>query len=93
MCSPRGVVKEFEELKSAIEALAGSTGAAEVHRILRQHGVEKPRDFPSSHPAQMCDKEVFALLAELREAAQHQEPLSLADAGAPEPDGASGEAR
>ena len=84
MCSPRGVVKEFEELKAAIEALAGSTGAAEYHRILRQHGVEKPRDFTSSHPAQMCAKEVFALLADLRAAArENQEPLSLAEAGEP----------
>ena len=29
MCSPRGVVKELEELRTAIEQLAGSTGVAE----------------------------------------------------------------
>jgi len=28
-----------------------------------------PRDFTSSHPEQMCAKEVFALLAELRQIA------------------------
>lgn len=84
MCSPRGVVKELEELKGAIEALAGSTGAAEYSRILRQHGVERPRDFTSSHPAQMCAKEVFALLAELRETArENQEPDAPAQDNAP----------
>lgn len=94
MGSPRGVVKEFEELKGAIEALAGATGAAEYSRILRQHGVEKPRDFTSSHPAQMCAKEVFALFAELREAArENQEPLPLAESDAAAQDNAAREAR
>ena len=44
MCSPRGVVKEFENLKAGIATLAGSTGVAEYYRILRQHGVDHPRD-------------------------------------------------
>jgi hypothetical protein len=93
MGSPRGVVKEFEDLKGVIEALAGSTGAAEYYRILRQHGVEKPRDFTSSQPARMCAKEVFALLAELQAAARENQELPLADAGAPEHDGGAGEAK
>jgi AAA domain len=80
MCSPHGLVKEFEDLKGAIEALAGATGAAEYHRILRQHGVERSKDFPSTQPARMCAKDVFALLAELR-------------VGAPDHDGAAVEAR
>jgi hypothetical protein len=37
MCSPRGVAKELEELKIAVEQLAGSEGVAEFARILRQH--------------------------------------------------------
>ena len=81
MCSPRGVVREFDELKATIEELAGSTGAAEFHRILRQHGVERAREFTSTQPARMCAKEVFALLAELRAAARdNQESLSTTDA-------------
>jgi len=84
------VVKELEELKSAIEALAGSTGTAEYSRILRQHCVEKPRDLTSSHPAQMCAKEVFALLAELRESArENQGPLPPAESDAPAQDKAA----
>ena len=51
MCSPRGVVKEFDALKASVEALAGSTGFAEYHRILRQHGVDRPRQFQSTQPA------------------------------------------
>jgi hypothetical protein len=77
MSSPRSVLKEFEELKGAIEALAGSTGAAEYHRILRQHGVQRSKDFTRTQPARMCAKEVLALLAELRAAASdNRETLS-----------------
>jgi hypothetical protein len=94
MCSPRGVVKEFEELKGSIEALTGATGTAAFHRILRQHGVESPRDFTSTQPARMCAKEVFALVSELRAASSNnRESLTAADAGAPAPDGATVGAR
>src|SRR6266567_1149741 len=80
MSSLRGVVKEFDELKAAIEQLAGSTGAAEYHRILRQHEVERPKDFTSPQPARMCAKDVFALLTELRAAArENQEPAPHRD--------------
>ena len=80
MCSPRGVLKELDGLRAAIEELAGSTGTAEFYRILRQHGVERPREFTSTQPARMCAKEVFALLTELRAAAcDNQERPSTAE--------------
>ncbi len=66
MCHPRGVVKEFEALKAEVELLAGSTGAAEYSRILRQHGVDHPKRFKASQPARLCAKEMFSLLEELR---------------------------
>jgi hypothetical protein len=53
MCRPRGVLKEFEELKREIERLAGSTGLAEYSRLLRQHGVDDPKRFRASQPASM----------------------------------------
>jgi len=83
MCSPRGVLKEFEELKAGFEKIAGSTGVAEFHRILREHGVERARDFTSIQPARMCARDVFAVLEQLREQArENQEPLVAGD-GAP----------
>jgi hypothetical protein len=66
MCSPRGVVKEFDALKASVEALAGSSGAAEYFRILRQHGVERPSQFKSAQPARLCAKDVYVLLEQLR---------------------------
>jgi AAA domain len=91
MSSQRGVVKEFEELQAAIEHLAGSTGAAEYHRILRQHGVDQARDFASPQPARMCAKEMYALLQELRAAArENQEPPAGAE---PQTGHATGETR
>ena len=66
MCSPRGVMTEFAELKEAIEELAGSTGVAEYYRILRQHGAEHPRQFRSMQPARLCAKDVYVLLEQLR---------------------------
>jgi hypothetical protein len=66
MCSPRGVMNEFAELKKAIEELAGSTGVAEYYRILRQHGAEHPRQFRSMQPARLCAKDVYVLLEQLR---------------------------
>jgi hypothetical protein len=56
MCSPRGVVKEFDALKASVEALPGSTGVAEYYLILRQHGVDRPGQFQSTHPARLCVK-------------------------------------
>jgi AAA domain len=66
MCSPRGVMTEFAELKKAIEELAGSTGVSEYYRILRQHGAEHPRYFRSMQPARLCAKDVYVLLEQLR---------------------------
>ena len=66
MCSPRGVAKELDELRAVIEQLAGATGAAEYARILRQHGVVRPKDFKTAQPARLCAKDVFALVEELR---------------------------
>jgi hypothetical protein len=66
MCSPRGVVKEFDDLKTAIEALAGSTGVAEYDSVLRKHNVHHPKQFKSSQPARLCAKEVYALVEQLR---------------------------
>jgi AAA domain len=66
MCSPRGVIKELDDLRTKIEQLAGSTGVAECQRILRQHGVGHAKQFKSSQPARMCAKDVFGLLEELR---------------------------
>jgi len=74
MCSPRGVVKELDELKTAIEQLAGSTGVAEYARILRQHGVDRPREFKLAQPARLCAKDAFALLEELRSNARENDP-------------------
>jgi hypothetical protein len=66
MCSPRGVISEFAELRKAIEELAGSAGVAEYYRILRQHGVEHPRQFRSMQPGRLCAKDVYVLLEQLR---------------------------
>ena len=66
MCSPRGVARELEKLKAAIEPLAGSTGVAEYSRILRQHGAENPRRFRSMQPARMCANDLYVLLERLR---------------------------
>ena len=66
MCSPRGVANEFDALKASIEALAGSTGVAEYHAILRKHGVSHPRQFRSMQPARLCAKDVYVLLEQLR---------------------------
>ena len=66
MCSPRGVVKEFDALKASVEALGGSTGVAEYYRILRQHGVDRPREFQSAQPARLCAKDVYVVLEQLR---------------------------
>ena len=66
MCSPRGVMTEFAELKKVIEELAGSTGVAEYYRILRQHGAEHPRQFRSMQPERLCAKDVYVLLERLR---------------------------
>jgi hypothetical protein len=74
------VVKEFDELKAAIEHLAGTTGTAEYNLILRRHEVERPKDFTSPQPARLCAKDVFALLTELRAAAsENQEPAAHGD--------------
>jgi hypothetical protein len=66
MCSPRGVINEFADLKKAIEELAGSTGVAEYYRILRQHGAEHPRQFRRMQLARLCAKDVYVLLEQLR---------------------------
>jgi hypothetical protein len=73
MCSPRGVAKELEELKVAVEQLAGSAGVAEYLRIQRQHGVENPKEFRTTQTARLCAKDVFALLEELRANARENE--------------------
>jgi hypothetical protein len=79
MCSPRGVVKEFDALKASVEALAGSTGVAEYYRILRQHGVDRPRQFQSAQPARLCAKDVYVLLEQLRSnVRENQSELLLA---------------
>ena len=81
MCTPRGVVKEFDELKTALEQLAGSTGVAEYSRILRQHGVSQPKQFKASQPARVCAQDVFGLLEELRgNAREHRGQLALGTA-------------
>jgi len=78
MCSPRGVAKEFGELRVEIEQLAGVPGLAEYARILRAHGVERPKDFKTSQTARLCAKEVFTLLEELRSnARENTEPLEV----------------
>jgi len=78
MCTPRGVNKELDDLKTAIEQLAGSTGVAEYRRILRQHSVGHAKQFKSSQPARMCAKDVFGLLEELRRnARENQSELTL----------------
>jgi len=78
MCSPRGVLEEFEDLKTAVENLAGSAGVAEYYRILRQHGVDRPRHFKTMQPARLCAKDVYVLLEQLRaNARQNQAAFSL----------------
>jgi hypothetical protein len=74
MCSPRGVVKELEELKAAIEKLAGSAGVAEYARILRLHGVDRPKGFKTAQTARLCAKDLFGLLDELRSNARENDP-------------------
>ena len=97
MCTPRGVVKEFESLKAEVERLAGTTGFAEYSRILRQHGVENPKRFKASQPARLCARDVFALLEELRaNARENQSQLELEttdDRGLVDNPGAALEAR
>jgi hypothetical protein len=73
MCSPRGVAKEFEELKIAVEQLAGSVGLAEFARILHQHGAENPKEFRTTQTARLCAKDICALLEELRANARENE--------------------
>jgi hypothetical protein len=78
MCSPRGVLEEFEDLKTAVENLAGSAGVAEYYRILRQHGVDQPRHFKTMQRARLCAKDVYVLLEQLRaNARQNQAAFSL----------------
>ena len=80
MCTPRGVVKELEDLRAEVEALAGSAGIAAHNRLLRQHGVEHPRQFRTSQPARLCAKDVFALLEELRaKARENQNELTASN--------------
>jgi hypothetical protein len=82
MCSPRGVMKELDALKASVEALAGSTGVAEYYHILRQHGVDRPRQFQSAQPARLCAKDVYVLLEQLRsKARENQSELTLAGEG------------
>jgi hypothetical protein len=82
MCSPRGVIKELDALKASVEALAGSTGVAEYDGILRQHGVDRPRQFQSALPARLCAKDVYVLLEQLRSNARdNQSELTLAEEG------------
>jgi hypothetical protein len=65
-------------VETAVEQLAGSTGVAEYARILRQHGVDRPKEFKTAQPARLCAKDVFALLEELRANARENDPqLSL----------------
>jgi len=78
MCTPRGVLEEFQDLKTAVENLAGSAGVAEYYRILRQHGVERPRQFKTMQPARLCAKDVYVLLEQLRASArENQAAFSL----------------
>ena len=97
MCTPRGVVKEFETLKAEVERLAGTTGFAEYSRILREHGVEHPRRFKASQPARLCAQDVFAVLEELRaNARENQSQLELEttdEPGVVDTPGAAPEAR
>jgi hypothetical protein len=82
MCSPRGVVKEFDALKASVEALAGSTGVSEYYRILRQHGVDRPGQFQSAQPARLCAKDVYILLEQLRSnVRENQGEVTLAGEG------------
>jgi hypothetical protein len=79
MCSPRGVVEESDVLKASVEALAGSAGVAEYYRILRQHHVDRPRQFQSAQPARLCAKDVYVLLEQLRSnVRENQRELLLA---------------
>jgi hypothetical protein len=79
MCSPRGVVKEFDALKASVEALAGSTGIAEYEHLLRRHRVDHPRAFQSAQRARLCAKHVYVLLEQLRSnARENQSELILA---------------
>jgi hypothetical protein len=73
MCSPRGVLREFEDLKTAVENLAGSAGVAEYYRILRQHGVDRPQQFKTMQSARLCAKDVYVLLEQLRANAQENQ--------------------
>jgi len=78
MCSPRGVLEEFEDLKTAVENLAGSAGVTEYYRILRQHGVDRARQFKTMQPARLCAKDVYVLLEQLRaNARENQAAFSI----------------
>jgi hypothetical protein len=94
MCSPRGIAKEFEQLKAGVEQLAGSTGVAEYSRILREHGARYPKDFKTAQSARLCAKDVYILLEKLRANSQENtSPLAeILPIGAGEP-GVNGEAR
>jgi hypothetical protein len=90
MCSPRGIAKEFEQLKAAVEQLAGSTGIAEYSRILREHGAHHPKRFKTPQSARLCAKDVYVLLEKLRvNARENTSPLesesALPPGGADEP--------
>ena len=78
--------------QSEFESLAGATGVAEFHRILREHGVNRAQEFKSSQPARMCAKEIYALLLELRaNAAENQALGPVGDGADSEQDGKPGE--
>ncbi len=79
MCSPRGVIQEFERLKAEVEALAGTTGGAEFARILRQHGADRFKDFKTALAARQCAKEVWALVEQLRSNAGENSPEAIVD--------------
>ena len=52
------------------------------HRILRQHGVDRPSQFQSTQPARLCAKDVYILLEQLRSnARENQDDVTLAGEG------------
>jgi DNA polymerase III delta prime subunit len=83
MCSPRGVAKEFDGLKSIVEDLGGSTGLAEFDRILRKHGVHHAKQFRSSQPARVCAKDLYELVEQLRGNARENQGELLFEHGQP----------
>jgi hypothetical protein len=79
MCSPRGVIDEFERLKEAITQAAGAEGESGYGEILKRHNVENASQFKSSQPARLCAKELFQAIQSFQKASATNGSVGVAE--------------